>query len=364
MNDPVAPPTSGAPATPDEPLPAPDAPSSEASPVIGEPAALAPDRTPEPPPAAQESAPLPPAVQQVVTARCDVPRPLFSRDTRWSRALAWACLLVPLAAAAVGAALSLREVAARKAKEAVLRMTGVLRSARRHGDVVLAAGAPSEVLAALGRELPGVLGTPREELPLQVFSRVWVLDGRSGGRAQPAFPGLGPLLRKLPAGTMEAELHGPSGTPLFAQIAEIEVFVQDAQSGQKQPCAASGSRHVCAAEPWVVVEPSTLSIGGVPYDCIGAHPTPKGTLVLRFRALGGGPRFHLATALADSAGDVRPVQVEVRAGEAALGRFAHTRTGAWEGHSFDFPAGASRDVELRLSVEGGGKHHFCFVGGA
>jgi hypothetical protein len=100
-------------------------------------------------------------------------------------------------------------------------------------------------------------------------------------------------------------------------------------------------------------------------QCIWAHPTSDGPLVLRYRGVPLGAVIHGYAGLSyflHRDGTGTPVELEVRVGGQSIGRYVHHDELGWHPFSMVIQAHAGRtaDVEFVISSESVNERHFCF----
>ncbi len=127
-----------------------------------------------------------------------------------------------------------------------------------------------------------------------------------------------------------------------------------------------GDRWYCSEKKWNYVGRTVQRFGGDFHTCIWAHPSDKGPLEIRLPAVRLGQAITGHHGIADSGRSQGyrggPVEIEVLADGARLGRLTAQEYQGWSALSLDTSERAGEEVELllRITAKKAGRRHFCF----
>lgn len=251
--------------------------------------------------------------------------------------------------------------------EEMTSLVTALQALRRPGDVVVHSPLfrVSE-LAALG-ELVAKPDRPSDEV--QRARRVIVLD-----RSERRMGGLeGRLTQTVAVGArLELRVYEPTGGAeplvfdLFEQYRLARMWIERPPGTRTALCDRPRPEGglSCPGEPdWLYLAPRTLRVSGASADCVWAHPTTGGVVVIELplESVPEGRRLSLVLegALDDSAvgGDGVPVENAVVQGGRELGRVVVPNRTGWYRGSFELAPGAP--VEIRITAAHDGRRHHC-----
>lgn len=242
---------------------------------------------------------------------------------------------------------------------------------RRPGTVVVHSPLLSWSEVSVLGDLPARPDLP----PASVRSRRSVLlldreDAPMGGFATPA------ERVDLP-GPLRLDVHPPTGqsegaVPVFdlrdglaADSAHIERPVGRLATRCGQPRAEGG--FACPGQPeWLYVARRRLRIDGRDQECVWAHPTAGGALVLTVPGLSAPPPGHrlqiaVGSALTDDAVRLTPdgaaVRIQVRQGSQSIGQVRRDNRIGWAKGRFWMEPG--EPVRLEVTAVRDGRRHHC-----
>jgi hypothetical protein len=247
------------------------------------------------------------------------------------------------------------------------RLTEVMRAERKAGDVLVHSPLfrVSE-LAAFG-DLPARPDRPADDV--QQARRVLVADLRDA----PMRGFIGKLAKVVPVSDhLELRLYEPEGGAepllfdLFDQYRSAKMWIERPPGTKKSTCdrpRAEGGFSCPGEADWLYLSPRTLRVSGASADCVWAHPTTGGIVVIELpvELVPEGRRVSLIleAALDDSAvgGDGVPVENLIRQGERELGRVIVPNRVGWFRGTFELEPG--QPVEIRISTANDGRRHHC-----
>ena len=221
-------------------------------------------------------------------------------------------------------------------------------------------------LAAFG-DLPAKPDRPSDDV--QRARRVLVAD-----RSEAPMGGfIGKLAKRTPVGDrLELRVYDPEGGAepllfdLFDQYRAAKMWIERPAGTKTSSCdrpRAEGG-FSCPGEPdWLYLSPRTLRVAGASADCVWAHPTTGGIVVIELpvELVPPGRRLSLIVeaALDDSAvgGAGVPVENLVQQGERELGKVTVPNRSGWFRGSFELEPGIP--VQLRISTTNDGRRHHC-----
>jgi hypothetical protein len=278
-----------------------------------------------------------------------------------------------LAAGVLGAALLDLHVALRPEPEPVTRedvaaAAAAVRAALQPGDVVIHSPLlPLAALAGLG-DLQA-----RPDLPapaVRAARRVLAIDVAAapvGGLGEPE------RVASL-AGGLELRVHPPvrsdAAAPLFDLVAGLgPTTMRVERDGRAVRCdrARPEGGWDCPGEPeWLHAAPRVLRIGGADAECVWAHPTAGGSVILAIPGQPAAPPgralvLRVAAGLTDDAvrgtPDGAPVSVALTQRGRSLAHLAVPNRVGWVRAEVDLEAGAG--AELVVTAPRDGRRHHC-----
>lgn len=251
--------------------------------------------------------------------------------------------------------------------EEMSELVDAVNAARKPGDVVVHSPLfrVSE-LAALG-DMSAKPDRPPEDV--QKARRVLVMDlrdQRMGGF-------IGRLENVVAVGSrLELRTYEPEGGvepllfDLFEQYRSAKMWIERPPGKKSSTCDRPRPEggFSCPGEPdWLYLAPRSLRVAGASADCVWAHPTTGGLVVLELPVEGvpEGRRLSLTLegALDDSAvgGDGVPVENAVWQGDRELGRVVVPNRSGWFRGTFELSPG--QPVQVRISAAHDGRRHHC-----
>jgi hypothetical protein len=209
------------------------------------------------------------------------------------------------------------------------------------------------------------------------YRRVWLLA--LGERGDPKVAGL-PVERRWSFDRLTLTLYGnPAYGPrlwnAMEHVAEARAEVRD---GERPVACAWETRGLSAecgherfecgrafGEPWVCVGRTVITdMERHPRNCIWAHPTQRGPLVIAFDDVPGGARLTGHTGFRDSTAleeRDKPTTLTVDVDGVEIGTTAHYVGVGWQPFVFDVPPGPPlRTVRFVVQSAFQGRRHFCF----
>lgn len=221
-------------------------------------------------------------------------------------------------------------------------------------------------LSALG-ELVAKPDRPSDEV--QRARRVVVLD-----RADHPMRGfIGRLAQRVAVGErLELRVYEPEGGAepllfdLFEHYRAARMWIERPPGTRSAVCDRPRPEggFGCPGEPdWLYLAPRSLRVSGAAADCVWAHPTTGGVVVIELplESVPEGRRLSLVLegALDDSAasGDGVPVENTVVQGGRELGRVVVPNRTGWYRGSFELSPGAP--VQIRVTASHDGRRHHC-----
>jgi hypothetical protein len=227
------------------------------------------------------------------------------------------------------------------------------RAHARDGDVVVAAGCRSPDEVDLFAPAPAVCADAPPLGPLGKFRRILA------ARPSPTLSTLlearfGPPVR----GGARVRIYRTAPDALFdlrSALGRVTVSRGGAQ------CPRRGARHVCAGPAWRTVEPREVTVGGLPLECVFAHPSEDG-LALEVPLPAGVTRLRGALGLSDRAaarGSGPPVSLRATlAGREVLAETIPNRRGL---RPFTLTALSPGPVRLELTTSSQGARSLCLM---
>lgn len=138
--------------------------------------------------------------------------------------------------------------------------------------------------------------------------------------------------------------------------------------GEKiDPCPHRSGIFACEGEPWFSVNIQRVLMGGIPFECIYAHPRDGSALVIVFPETPGGRSIYLEGGIDDDGvyfpgGAQVTVRVEARGREMARASFDNV-PGVQERHVvFEEPLAGPVPLVVRVTSPNQDTRHFCFAG--
>lgn len=243
----------------------------------------------------------------------------------------------------------------------------LMRDERKAGDVLVHSPLfRATELAAFG-DLPAKPDRPADDV--QKARRVLVADRRD--QNMQGF--LGRLEKVVPVGDdLELRVYEPEGGAepllfdLFDQYRSAKMWIERPPGTKSSTCdrpRAEGGLSCPGEADWLYLAPRTLRVAGASADCVWAHPTTGGLVVIELPAeqVPPGRRLNLMleAALDDSAvgGDGVPVENLVRQGDRDLGKVTVPNRSGWFRGSFQLTPG--EPVQIRISAVHDGRRHHC-----
>ena len=195
------------------------------------------------------------------------------------------------------------------------------------------------------------------------YRRMWWIEKKKGERKGP-----GRLLaaRKFNAYRVTLLEMSPPAWILLYGIEKAQVMTE--KGGKKTPCRydRGRARWICGNQGWEHVSRTTLPIGGLPRQCIWAHPIPGTTTIVSFNAKRTGRTIVIGSAFADRASNDRKpgweMDIAVEVNGIKIGQYKRTRRKGWQRRPFNLPPRLGKQVRItvKLSAKQTGAAHFCF----
>jgi len=227
------------------------------------------------------------------------------------------------------------------------------RAHARAGDIVVAAGCRTPGEVDLFAPIPAVCADAPPLGPLGKFRRVLA--------ARPS-----PTLATL----LEARFGPPAvkgagvrvyGTAPAARLDLVSTLGRMTVSRGGETCPHRGARHVCPGASWRTVEKRTVTVGGLPLECVFAHPSEDG-LALEVPLPPGVTRLSGALGLSDRAAarrDGPPVSLRASvSGREVLAETLPNRRGL---RPFALATPGSGTVRMELGTPSQGARALCLM---
>lgn len=227
------------------------------------------------------------------------------------------------------------------------------RSHARAGDVVVAAGCRSPDEVDLFEPVPAVCSNAPPLAPLGKFTRV--LAARPGATLATL---LGARFGPPARGGAGVRVYRTTPAPRF-DLAGSLARVAVARGGRA--CPRSGARHVCAGPGWRTVEVREVTVGGLPLECVFAHPSEDG-LTLEVPLPAGITHLRGVAGLSDrAAARASGPPVRLRATVAARQALAETIPNRRGLRPFSIAAPDAGALRLELATSSQGARSLCLM---